>query len=193
MSDRTRNWTFLVYPESAPSDWRDSFCSLGLPFACSPLHENDVNADGTLKKAHYHVLICFDSVKTQKQAQEISDMASGVLAIPCLSTIGTIRYFCHMDNPEKYQYNRSDIFSCGIDVDEILISRSTDKRKILFDILQFIEDNDITEFCDLVYAVASSDYADWFDMIMFRCTLSIKEVIKSRKFKSLDAHVFLKD
>lgn len=57
---RYRNWTLIVYPESAPENWKSILSNeLKLIFAISPLHDQDINPDGSLKKAHWHVLICF--------------------------------------------------------------------------------------------------------------------------------------
>lgn len=53
-----RNWAFLVYPESLPSNWEDIITETGLPMAFSPLHDKDVNPNGEEKKPHYHV-ICY--------------------------------------------------------------------------------------------------------------------------------------
>ena len=41
-----RDWTFIVYPESAPSNWRDTLNKTHLRWIESPLHDKDVNADG---------------------------------------------------------------------------------------------------------------------------------------------------
>ena len=57
---RYRYWTIVVYPDSAPQDWRQKLD--GLQWVESPLHDKDVNADGTPKKAHWHIMI-FNSGK----------------------------------------------------------------------------------------------------------------------------------
>lgn len=43
---RTRNWSFIVYPESAPNNWREILQEEMTPFAVSPLHDKDIN-EGT--------------------------------------------------------------------------------------------------------------------------------------------------
>ena len=47
---RARAWTFIVYPESAPENWRDVLDRFHLQWACSPLHDRDVNATGEPKR-----------------------------------------------------------------------------------------------------------------------------------------------
>ena len=47
---KKRNWTFVLYPESAPSDWIEQLKLSGLMCAVSPLHDKDVNPTGEPKK-----------------------------------------------------------------------------------------------------------------------------------------------
>lgn len=46
---KKRNWAFIVYPESAPADWKERLQAKGLQCAISPLHDKDLNPDNTLK------------------------------------------------------------------------------------------------------------------------------------------------
>ena len=66
---RTRNYATVVYPESASTDWLEKLSELHVPAFVSPLHDKDVNPTGESKKAHYHVMIMFDGVKTLDQAR----------------------------------------------------------------------------------------------------------------------------
>ncbi|MEE5905358.1 Rep family protein, partial [Streptococcus pneumoniae] len=52
-----RDWTFLVYPESAPENWRTILDETFMRWVESPLHDKDVNADGEIKKPHWHILL----------------------------------------------------------------------------------------------------------------------------------------
>ena len=56
--DKARYFTFLLYPESIPADWKQRLELIGVPIAISPLHDRDKsNVEGqTYKKAHYHVI-----------------------------------------------------------------------------------------------------------------------------------------
>ena len=75
---RTRNWATVVYPESAPKEWKALLQEQCVPALVSPIHDKDINADGTLKKEHYHVMILFDGVKTKEQAGEVFSVIGGV-------------------------------------------------------------------------------------------------------------------
>ena len=57
---KKRNWAFVLYPESAPDNWKDMLQETGLPCSISPLHDKDVDPDGNPKKAHYHIIVCYN-------------------------------------------------------------------------------------------------------------------------------------
>lgn len=54
---RTRNWSVIVYPESAPENWRQILDESHIEWIESPLHEFDTNPTGEIKKPHYHILL----------------------------------------------------------------------------------------------------------------------------------------
>lgn len=47
--EKSRNFTFLLYPESLPSDWETLLKTTGRPIAISPLHNKDVTSKKTLE------------------------------------------------------------------------------------------------------------------------------------------------
>ena len=51
VDNRARNWSLVVYPESAPENWRDILDDYHIPWVESPLHDKDVNPDGEIKKS----------------------------------------------------------------------------------------------------------------------------------------------
>ena len=56
VDNRARNWSLVVYPESAPG--RDILDDYHIPWVESPLHDKDVNPDGEIKK-RIGILVCF--------------------------------------------------------------------------------------------------------------------------------------
>lgn len=77
-SVRTRNFATVVYPDSAIDNWQDILIEQRIPCFISPIHDKDLNPNGEPKKAHYHILLMFDSVKTQAQAKEVFDLINAV-------------------------------------------------------------------------------------------------------------------
>ena len=68
---RTRTFAFIMYPDSMADNFIDKLTEFHVPTLISPLHDKDVNPDGTPKKLHYHVLITYDSVRTLSQAHDV--------------------------------------------------------------------------------------------------------------------------
>lgn len=100
-----RHFAYVVYPESAPADWIEQMKGTGLAFVISPLHDKDVNADGTPKKAHYHMIVSWGNTTTYRSARGLCGMLHCPMPQMLRSPNGMYRYLTHKDNPEKYQYS----------------------------------------------------------------------------------------
>lgn len=100
---RTRIYGTVVYPDSAPENWKDIISSEFVPTFISPFHDSDINPDGEIKKPHYHVMVMYDGVKTKEQFEEFRNRFGGVGTEIIASKRGYARYLCHLDNPEKYR------------------------------------------------------------------------------------------
>lgn len=180
---RTRNYATVVYPESAPEGWQEILAQQFVPSFISPLHKDDVNPTGELKKAHYHIMIMFDSVKTKDQAQEIFAKIGGVGCDVVQSLRGYARYLCHLDNPEKAQYKQEDVRAlCGADY-VTAIGLVTDKYKAISEMLDYCEENDIVYYNDLLL-YARMERFDWFRVLCDNGTVVVKEYLKSREYKN---------
>lgn len=182
---RTLNWNFIVYPESAPKNWRDIINETRIEWVASPLHDKDTNPDNTPKKAHYHITLLFPSVKTYEQVKEITDSVNAPIPIKCQSVKGSIRYMVHKDNPEKFQYDWNDI-KCygGADLNALCAPTVTEKRQLLNEILTYIRNSDITEFEDLNNYALDNGLQDWIDVMHCYNTLSINALLRSRRHKA---------
>jgi hypothetical protein len=179
---RTRNYACVVYPESAPSNWREIITESKVPVFISPLHDQDKNPTGEPKKPHYHVMAMYDNVKTKEQAEEFFISFGGVGCEVVNSVRGYARYLCHLDNPEKAQYKIDDVTSLGGADYMHSIGTAADKAKTIREMLAYIEENDITCFADLSLH-ASINRSDWFDTLINNGAYFIKEYIKSRTWK----------
>ena len=175
---RTRNFATVVYPESAPESWLETLDGLHVPAFVSPLHDKDVNPDGSPKKPHWHVLIMFASVKTREQAQTVIDAIGGVGCESVSTVRGYARYLVHADNPEKAQYSKSDVraFS-GADYDAIT-HLPTDDVKMVREMMEYIRVNHITSFAQFA-DVCAVEHEEWFRALVTKSTYFIKEYIKS--------------
>lgn len=153
---RSRNWTFLVYPDSEKLDshWRDTLSEMGLQVAISPLHDRDKNKDGTDKKPHFHCVVVFDSVKAREQVQEICrQIGTNEQCQRVLNLKGTMRYLCHMDDPQKAQYSRDDVqIIGGLDYDKATLTDDDEEKTAngqIGAIFRVMYDKQIFNFADL--------------------------------------------
>lgn len=189
---RTRNFATIVYPESAPADWKERLADLHIPCFVSPLHDSDYtfSTDRQLgtpikvhKKEHYHVQFMFDGVKSEKQCRDIISSIGGVGCEPLNSIRAYARYLCHLDDYDKAQYNPSDVLSFGganyLDV----IGTMSDKFRMIQEMLHYIRENKIISFSDLVDYAADNN-SMWFDALCNNCSYFIKEYIKSYTWKN---------
>lgn len=179
---RTRNFATVVYPESAPDGWQQALRDTHVQAFISPLHDRDVNPDGTPKKPHYHVLVMFDMVKSQEQAREFFAKIGGV-GLEELNTLrGYARYLIHADNPEKAQYNASDVQELnGADYAEICALPS-DKYRCIREMTAWCHDNGVTMFCDL-FDYARDNRDDWYRALCDNSAFVVMCYLKSAGFK----------
>ena len=180
---RTRNYATVVYPESAPDDWITLLQEQCVPALISPLHDKDINADGTPKKEHYHVMILFDGVKTSEQAGEVFSIIGGVGIEPVKSAKAYARYLCHLDNPDKAQYEIEDVISCSGADYNIIISLATDKYSALAEMIEFCIKNDIVSYAELLL-FAKNNRNDWFRVLCDNGTITMVQFLKSRYWET---------
>lgn len=176
---RGRNWTIIVYPDSAPDNWEDLVKQD--PVAISPLHDKDVTAEGEVKKPHYHVVLSYKGNKSFEQIDEIARLLHAPIPERVNSLTGTVRYLTHMDDPNKYQYDSSDIrVYGGFDLESILALSTGDKRQMLREMIDFINEHEIVHLVDFTnYCLSENAPAGWFEILTERNTLFLKEYIKS--------------
>lgn len=175
---RTRNFATVVYPDSAPEGWKNILTEQRVPALISPLHDKDVNDKGEDKKAHFHVIVMFDGVKTKEQAQELFEKIGGVGCEVVQSLRGYARYLCHMDNPEKAQYSQEDVCAyCGADYIGI-IGLALDKYKAVREIITYCREQNIYSYARLLEYCMEERF-DWFRLIVDHPVL-VREYLKSR-------------
>ena len=178
---RARNFATVVYPESAPENWREILAEQFIPAFISPLHDKDINPTGEPKKPHYHVVTMYEGKKSEDQARAVFEKIGGVGCEVVQSIRGYARYLCHLDNPEKAQYSPDDVQSlCAADYTST-IGLVTDKYKAVRDIIAYCKENDIYSYSD-VLEYAMEQRGDWFRVLCDNGTYVIKEYLKSRQW-----------
>ena len=161
-----------------------------LTFAVSPIHDRDVDEDGSLKKSHYHLLLAYSSATTLNNicgwfnacGMPESDLHSVRV---CASGVGYYRYLTHKDNPEKAQYDDNDIrvFNDSDELFKRFSKTSSDKIDDLVRIFQIVDELDTISFhCLLQYLMLNE--RDLFKMITSSSALAIcvKEYQRSLEY-----------
>lgn len=180
--NRARNWTFIVYPESAPENWRQILDEQHIAWIESPLHDMDSNADGELKKAHWHVLILYDGNKSTEQVNALTSQINGTIPQKAASAKGVVRYMAHIDNPEKYQYKKSDIVvHGGVDIEDLLKPTSSSRYLLIGEMIDFVKQHGITEMMDLIDYARENRFEDWFPLICDNSAYVMEQYIKSAR------------
>lgn len=162
---KKRYWACILYPDSLPDGWQDMLMQTGLSCAISPLHDSDVNADGSPKKNHFHALFCYAGPTSFNSVVVIArGMLHGTLPIPIESPRGYYRYFCHLDSPNKAQYDPKDITHFnGFNQSDLLDMTKSEVIECKKKLQRLIIENEIfeySEFCDYVMLNESDDMYD---------------------------------
>jgi Plasmid replication protein. len=181
---KKRNWTFLVYPESAPADWVKKLQETGLQAAISPLHDKDIDPDGQPKKAHFHVIVCYSGPTSYNVVLSLTQSLGQPIPKPLEQVRGMYRYFTHMDNPDKFQYNAADISTLnGFNIMDFVDMTRSEVLKIKLDLQAFIRSSNITEYADLMDNLQDGSNMDWYDVASSN-TFFFEKYISSRRNKA---------
>lgn len=141
MSEKGRVFTFIVYPESAPSEYENMLYNEQFNVAISPLHEPDAE----YTKPHKHVVVSFSGPKDIIELNEyLRNKYNSTYIFKVADTRKMIRYLIHQDNPEKQQ-NFKDKLIANYDVRQYLSNET-----YIQDIVNMIDANDLHNFSDLI-------------------------------------------
>lgn len=183
MAEKYRYWVFLIYPESAPEDWRERLRASHGAFAASPLHVPDESET----KPHYHVLYKHSGPITLDAARAflvpLGVAANGYIE-PCQNPRNYQRYLVHLDDPEKQQWAEDWhglIWSCGgfpLDLTrDFSPAERAEQRRMIFEL---IRDNGVTEYAQLLDGLMEIGEVDLLD---YACnhTIMFDRYLSSRR------------
>ena len=183
---KKREFAFVLYEESASKDWEQILSQLHQRVFWI-LHDKDVSSNGTPKKPHYHIMILFDNPRSPNTIQSLCSKCGGNGHLEELvSRRGYARYLCHMDDPDKHQYDTTEVHSlCGANYMLEIMSKAelkSNKLAMIAEIIQFCDDNVVFFYSDLIrYCIAHR--SDWLEMLVSYNGHIIKDYIKSSAYK----------
>lgn len=159
--DKSRYFTFLLYPESIPEDWKSKLELIGVPIAVSPLHDKDKStvSGQEFKKPHYHVVyvaknpVTADSVR-YKIKQLLGDQSIAKVQIVIRSMTSMYLYLTHESKDaiekKKHKYNKQDITLINnFDIDRYISLDVEDKDDMLNDVCDLIDDHNLANMREL--------------------------------------------
>ena len=162
---KKRTWTFVLYPESAPSDWREKIKISGLMAAVSPLHDKDTNPTGESKKAHFHVLLVYSGPTTYNAVAKFTASLNATVPQSLESVRGMYRQFSHKDNPEKYQYDESEISTYnGFNIADLVELTRSEVNELKAKVLKLIREVGITEYSGLIDFLLDNGMTSEYDV-----------------------------
>lgn len=181
---RSRNWSFIVYPESTLCDWVEVLCDTGEKWIRSPLHDKDINeTTNELKKPHWHVIMTFANKKSFAQVKKITDLLNSPIPQTVANLKGAVQYLWHRNNPEKYQYDKKEVEAFnGFKYRQYLNDIGVDTDEILKEIVNWISEKNCVEYADLVNYSVQERFDDWFPIVRSK-TIFLNAYIRSNRFR----------
>lgn len=169
---KARYFSFIIYPESIPTDWRVCLEKLGLAMAISPLHDCDEKKDKATwdnnndliingkhyKKPHYHVLYIAKNPVTTESVRKKIKRALGVKAVSHIEIIdsveNTFKYLTHESKDaiakHKHIYAESKItYINDFDIDRYVTLDENQKRELRNNLLDMIRKEHIVNVIHL--------------------------------------------
>lgn len=178
---KKRNWTFVLYPESAPKDWREQLQKSGIMAAVSPLHDRDLNPTGEVKKAHHHIILVYPGPTTYNAVEKFTKSLNATIPQVLEAVKGMWRYFTHKDNPEKAQYDEAEISTVnGFNISDLVELTRGEVNELKLQICKLIREVDIIEYSDLVDFLVDNELLAEYD-IAVNHTLFFHTYITSRR------------
>lgn len=187
---RGRVWATIVYPESCPENWIQILDDLHIPACISPVHDKDIDdaemcdngGEIVYKKAHWHVLLLFDGMKSNAQVIKICNQFGAIRPKQMDNIRATARYWCHMDHPWKAQYLPKDVVCLGgVNYDELTHSVS-DYQLEIQNMRQYVRDNNILYMADFV-DYCDFNREDWAYLLNTRYYQLMNAYIKSYAYR----------
>ena len=191
--NKSKYFCCILYPDSSTYDVDKVIKSLAeehLTFAVSPIHDKDIEDDGSLKKGHYHLLLAYSSATTLNNIRgwfKSCGMPESELhsVRVCASGVGYFRYLTHKDNPEKAQYDDNDIrvFNDSDELFKKFSKTASEKIDDLIRIFHIVDKlNTISFHCLIQYLMLNE--RDLFKMLTSSSALAIcvKEYQRSLEY-----------
>jgi hypothetical protein len=204
---KSRNWEVIIYFENFSLELETVLERNCEKWFISPVHDRDLDSQGKVKKAHFHVLCFFDCVTTATSVADlfINFKVSTANVQRVGSRIHALEYLIHKNAPDKAQYLAADVRSNCDYLEEMAKTSDNDTDAIIIDIVSFIKKNHCNDFSKLVMNCPFSDWlpvlankAYFFNLLCkgYACSQRFdrgdtlaRDILKSERKKFIDSNV----
>ncbi|CAD0164793.1 Rep family protein [Streptococcus thermophilus] len=122
--------------------------------------------------------------KSYQQAEKISEFLNSPNPVSVKSLQGAVQYLWHRNNPDKFQYNKSEVVAHnGFKYRQYLTDIGVDTDSILQEIIQWIRETQCSEYRDLVDYAVSERFDDWFPTVRSQ-TIFLNSYLRSNRHSS---------
>ena len=201
---RSKNWELIAYPENNDKELLlDKLSELQINYYLSPLHNMDIYTKldveqkkiepdkvGYPKKPHWHLILCFASMKSFQQVVEIAtDLKCSLFVKEVHSLLGALRYLCHLDEKNKYIYPQNDVV-CRFNDYEQRIELGSKNFDYIGQVVADLELNKIFEFYDLIKLYSATNNKKMLNYCQNN-SYFVVSICKSKKYskKDLDKNI----
>lgn len=182
-----RNVAVIVYAEDISfEELKRRVGALHVPAFISPLHDvADQNVsenfeDDQERKAHYHVMVMYDNPRSEDTIRSDLLSFSNGRYKQVISARGYARYLCHLDEKDKKRYEPEEVTELGGAVYKDYLTTDIDKADDVCAIIDYIEENDINTFRDMVIMLRK-EHKVWLLSVYDRGAYFFKEYLKDRR------------
>lgn len=182
--EKARYFTFLLYPESVPEDWRERLETLDTPMAISPLHDKDASPMGGFKKPHWHVIYVAKSPVTAESVRLKIKRLLGEKSVAQVQIVergieSMYLYLTHESKDaikkNKHVYPKAEIQLIGnFDIDRYIVLDEADKKRLRKLVCDIIRTQHIVNVTDLECYI--DEYGKEYDEVLPR---ALNEVLMS--------------
>lgn len=182
---KERYWTFIMYEDSRPNNWKEILEEEMIQIAISPRHDRDMKEEtGELKKPHYHVLLCFNGPTTYNRALEIAQKMGASIVKRVLAVKGMYDYFTHKWNEDKAKYNEEDIICLnGFNIADYGMTNN-EIEALKRQIIKIVRENQIVEYSKLYDLLFDNEMYQMCDIVS-KNTMFFNAYLKSKKYIDL--------
>lgn len=174
---KSSNWLILIYEESVNENYIEILRSQQIRCVISPLHDKDLNEDGTPQKPHRHILIHFNGGRRLEDIEFIIESINAYQHCEIvMDALKSYEYLFHKNEPDKHHYNENE-----------LIYINSNKSDYIFlpyrDIAIYINENNLLTFNGLIDTLIKNEDHKLLEYVASNCyyVQSYQKAIKDKK------------